>query len=583
MMNMEICRNNIKAVSLILCLLLSSPLFAQQSEKPMKRVNTGSHELEYEVRGAGEPVLLIHGAGVAAAFLPLMTEPSLSDYQLIRYHRRGFAGSSPQTMPSSFNEQAADAVALLTHLGIEKAHIVGHSYGGAIALQLSHDYPQFVHSLTVLEPVVTDSDAPPVTPAPEVSAAFALYSEGKDDGSGVIDAFFSWAFADEWPEGTERGVPGGPAQARRDAKNQLEFERASRSWKFGKEEAAKISQPTLLIIGSMTSPDVLASSDKILKRWIPQLENYTVEGVNHSLQMQDPKAVAEPISDFLDRHPFKNELQSNIEIKKTDTGKTENGNIEEFHVKVSGNGEAVLLIHGGFIQDAMLPIFQEPSLKNQKLILYHRRGYGNSAKYQGAYSIESEAKDALNVLNKLDIKTAHIVGYSAGGAVATQLAILAPEKVKSLVLLEPALYSAVAENAVTPPYVVAALQLYKDGKRTEAIEAFESAVAGPEWRTDAENTFPIIVDQVEASADHVFEREVPGVEAYRLPKEKAQRIKQPALIVLSQEFGPFASYLESIEEWLPQTNVVTIPDAGHDLPWKQPKLIAEEISRFISK
>ena len=83
-----------------------------------------------------------------------MREPALARYRLIRYHRRGYAGSSkPEPGASvSIGKQAADAVALLRHLRIERAHIVGHSYGGVIALQLALDAPQVVHSLTLLEP-----------------------------------------------------------------------------------------------------------------------------------------------------------------------------------------------------------------------------------------------------------------------------------------------------------------------------------------------------------------------------------------------------------------------------------------------
>jgi pimeloyl-ACP methyl ester carboxylesterase len=85
-------------------------------------------ELEYEVRGSGEPVLLIHGAMLADAFTPLLAQPTLTDhYRLIHYHRRGFAGSCRHAGPCGMSQQAVDARALLDHLGIEHAHVVGHS------------------------------------------------------------------------------------------------------------------------------------------------------------------------------------------------------------------------------------------------------------------------------------------------------------------------------------------------------------------------------------------------------------------------------------------------------------------------
>ena len=66
------------------------------SSKPMQRARVDGAELEYEVRAPAEPVVLIHGAFIAEAYAPLCAEPALdSRYRLVRYHRRGYAGSSP--------------------------------------------------------------------------------------------------------------------------------------------------------------------------------------------------------------------------------------------------------------------------------------------------------------------------------------------------------------------------------------------------------------------------------------------------------------------------------------------------------
>ena len=97
----------------------------------MQRARVDGAVLEYEVIGAGEPVVLIHGACIAEAYAPLCAEPALTThYRLVRYHRRGYAGSCPVKAPFSVAQQAADCRALLRHLGIERAHVVGHSSGG---------------------------------------------------------------------------------------------------------------------------------------------------------------------------------------------------------------------------------------------------------------------------------------------------------------------------------------------------------------------------------------------------------------------------------------------------------------------
>src|SRR5688500_761417 len=64
------------------------------------RASINEFELEYEVRGEGEPVLLIHGSIIGDAFAPLLSQTTLSRrYRLINYHRRGFDGSSHDTTP----------------------------------------------------------------------------------------------------------------------------------------------------------------------------------------------------------------------------------------------------------------------------------------------------------------------------------------------------------------------------------------------------------------------------------------------------------------------------------------------------
>src|SRR5438552_11370359 len=95
------------------------------SQELMQRLSVDGGVLEYEIVGSGEPVVLIHGAFIAEAYAPLCREPALAPYQLIRYHRRGYAGSSPVPASFSIAQQAADGRALLRQLGIERAHVRG--------------------------------------------------------------------------------------------------------------------------------------------------------------------------------------------------------------------------------------------------------------------------------------------------------------------------------------------------------------------------------------------------------------------------------------------------------------------------
>jgi pimeloyl-ACP methyl ester carboxylesterase len=110
--------------------------------------------LEIRDKGSGEPVVFVHGAMGDECFA-VLEEPTLADqYRLIHYHRRGWGNSQRLEVPLSIEEQAADCRAVMQHLGVERVHLVGLSYGGVILLQMALDYPDAVHTLALLEPAL---------------------------------------------------------------------------------------------------------------------------------------------------------------------------------------------------------------------------------------------------------------------------------------------------------------------------------------------------------------------------------------------------------------------------------------------
>src|SRR5262249_2146971 len=117
----------------------------RQVMKPrrMDRAALEDVELEYEVRGAGAPVVLIHPGHFADWFTPLLDEPALRDhYRMLWYHRVGCAGSSHIACAVSLAQHAAHCRSLMRHVGIERAHVVGHSSSGNVALQLALEAPE---------------------------------------------------------------------------------------------------------------------------------------------------------------------------------------------------------------------------------------------------------------------------------------------------------------------------------------------------------------------------------------------------------------------------------------------------------
>ena len=258
--------------------------------------------LEYEVTGEGEPVLLIHGSHIAESFLPLTRQAVLADrYRLIRYHRRGFAGSARHAGPFSIEDQAKDALGVLEQLGLECAHVVGHSYGAVTAIQVALSAPSAVHSLCLLEPPLMSA---------EVAAAFgemlapAVEAYGAGDGARAVDLFMTLVGGADWRNEVSAVLPGGVAQAERDAATFFEVELpALPSWTFDGESLSRLGKPVLFVIGA-ESGALFEAPRQLFEASVPQAEPAVLPGLNHSLQMQDPKLVADALADFLARQPF---------------------------------------------------------------------------------------------------------------------------------------------------------------------------------------------------------------------------------------------------------------------------------------
>jgi pimeloyl-ACP methyl ester carboxylesterase len=278
------------------------------SQSAMRRIPVDAGELEVEVRGAGEPVLLIQTALVADEFLPLANQPVLADhYRVIRYHRRGYAGSSPVQGAGSIQRDAADGQALLAALGVARTHVVGVSYSGAVALQMAADSPTCVRSLTLLEP-------PPVhvPSAAEFFAANAqLMQEYHAHGPVVgLNRFLTRVIGPDWRAAIERAVPGAAEQMGQDIGTFFDNDLpALLAWQFGAEDARRITQPVLHIGGS-DSGQWFAEVRDLMLAWLPQAEDVVLAGADHSLALTHPAEVATALVGFLRRHPIPEEASA---------------------------------------------------------------------------------------------------------------------------------------------------------------------------------------------------------------------------------------------------------------------------------
>lgn len=111
-------------------------------------VHHNNGQLIYETNGSGEPIIFVHGFGLDRTMWRPQVEFFARKYQVVTYDVRGFGESSLPDRPYS---HAADLKALIDHLGLKGAHIVGLSMGGRIAINFALTYPGMVRSLTLMD------------------------------------------------------------------------------------------------------------------------------------------------------------------------------------------------------------------------------------------------------------------------------------------------------------------------------------------------------------------------------------------------------------------------------------------------
>jgi 3-oxoadipate enol-lactonase len=231
-----------------------------------------------------------------------MAEPSLSRYRLIRYHRRGYGGSlhAPAGV-QNVAQHTADALSLLHHLGVSRAHIVGHSLGAAVALQLALYARRVVHSLSLLEP--------PLGSAPGADEAAALlrpilerYQRGEK--AEALDDFCRMSGGDYRKAVAATLGKAALDQAAADVNTVFASDLpAGLEWQFERDQARHITAPVLLVVGDETIPYFQSSHDS-LAQWFAAPQQTVIFRTTHLLQIANPGGVADGIARFLARYPM---------------------------------------------------------------------------------------------------------------------------------------------------------------------------------------------------------------------------------------------------------------------------------------
>jgi pimeloyl-ACP methyl ester carboxylesterase len=231
-----------------------------------------SDELDVWVVGEGTPVLLIHGGFFCNLFAPLVDELARKGgYRLISYHRRGYNGKP--TGPVEIPEQAPDIVKILDALDIGKAHVVGHSYGAKIALELAMLAPARLLSVVLGEPVL----ALHIASEAELGAMFepVMVKVQSGDLEGAAADFLALHGCTK--ELMDRALPGSWAAMVRDLPTWFQVEMpALMKWKPDPARVGAIEVPVALVAADQMP--LISASRQLLQKWLPESTVIEISG-----------------------------------------------------------------------------------------------------------------------------------------------------------------------------------------------------------------------------------------------------------------------------------------------------------------
>lgn len=253
----------------------------------------------------------------------------------------------------------------------------------------------------------------------------------------------------------------------------------------------------------------------------------------------------------------------------------------------NSQGEPVILVHGGFVADAFLPLALADELSDFRLILVHLRGYAGSSRVEIPFGSADDASDIVTLMEMLDISNAHWVGHSSGGVVALRAAVEHPERLKTISLIEPggAPSNLIRQFAPSRPTPDSNNQLAANAFTPEQIHAFNERridrLFGGRENLDA---IPGAYEQFWADLPTVFEvrRMTPPWQFE--PETHLPVVQQPIIFIYFEGGNPWLpTFSEMFQQYHAATEVVPLEGAHHSFHVEQPQETAEVIASFLKR
>lgn len=261
------------------------------------------------------------------------------------------------------------------------------------------------------------------------------------------------------------------------------------------------------------------------------------------------------------------------------------------HYQVKGSGPDVILIHG--ITSCLAQWYVEvlPALsRDYRVTAYDLRGHGLTELTETGYASDAMAGDLLALMEHLGIQQATLIGHSFGGAIAMHLALLHPERVKGIVVLDSGLaclrYMRIIHN--WPGWNIwgdqlahfgITLERFLEVDQNQDVSAFiKQSLTIPLQAGFRKGQSPLtprlerLLDETKMGYEF---REVAG-----LTEESLTRIKTPVLAVYGGT-SPYERMAQRLSDLLPNCHYEVLADSSHFYAIEEPSMVVERSQEFL--